>query len=135
MAKLKRRQVWEEMKKEYGGLIWVGPGIVGVHELSHIIVGKGLNMQNGWHGFSVHGKITEAMFGIVGVYVNEVTPWTFAAGLIGSLIWIAVMRRYGSLFRLHMTRQTFWVGVFYAVWIAKWDLKWLAGELLKVLVF
>ncbi|MGE5810709.1 MAG: hypothetical protein ACM339_04360 [Ignavibacteria bacterium] len=135
MAKGKQTHkiTWKEIKEAYGGLIWVGPGIVVVHELSHIIVGKGLNMQNGWYGLSVNGDITEAMYGIFGVYVNEVTPWTFAAGLTGSLLWIALMRRYGSLIRLHMTEQMFWAGLLYAVWIAKWDLKWLAGEILKVL--
>ncbi len=133
MTKVKQRHEisWKEIKEAYGGLIWVGPGIVVVHELSHIIAGKGLDMQNGMYGFSVHGEITEVMYGIIGVYVNEVTPWTFAAGLIGSLLWIAVMRRYGSLIRLHMTDQTFWVGLMYAVWIAKWDLRWLVGEILN----
>jgi len=125
---------WEKIKEAYGGLIWVVPGIVVVHELSHIIIGKGLNMQNGWHGFSVQGEITQVMYGIVGVYVNEVTPWTFAAGLIGSLLWIALLRRHGSLIRLHMTEQTFWAGLVYAVWIAKWDLRLLAGEILKILM-
>ncbi len=125
---------WKKIKEAYGGLIWVVPGIVVVHELSHIIIGKGLNMQNGWHGFSVQGEITQVMYGIVGVYVNEVTPWTFAAGLIGSLLWIALLRRHGSLIRLHMTEQTFWAGLVYAVWIAKWDLRLLAGEILKVLI-
>ncbi len=122
MAKVKQTHqiTWKEMKEAYGGLIWVWPGIVVVHELSHIIVGKGLNMQNGWYGFSVHGEITEAMYGIIGVYVNEVTLWTYVAGLIGSLLWIALMRRYGSLIRLHMTEQVFWAGLLYAVWIAKW---------------
>ncbi len=136
MTKVKQTHqiTWKEIIEAYGGLIWVGPGIVIVHELSHIILGKGLNMQNGWYGFSVHGEITEAMYGIIGVYVNEVTPWTFAAGLIGSLLWIAVMRRHGSLIRLHMTEQTFWVGLLYAVWIAKWDLRWLVGEILKILI-
>ena len=125
---------WKKIKEAYGGLIWVVPGIVVVHELSHIIIGKGLNMQNGWHGFSVQGEITQVMYGIVGVYVNEVTPWTFAAGLIGSLLWIALLRRHGSLIRLQMTEQTFWAGLVYAVWIAKWDLRLLAGEILKVLI-
>jgi len=125
---------WKKIKEAYGGLIWVVPGIVVVHELSHIIIGKGLNMQNGWHGFSVQGEITQVMYGIVGVYVNEVTPWTFAAGLIGSLLWIALLRRHGSLIRLHMTEQTFWAGLMYAVWIAKWDIRLLAGEILKVLI-
>ena len=125
---------WKKIKETYGGLIWVVPGIVVVHELSHIIFGKGLNMQNGWYGFSVHGEITQAMYGIIGVYVNEVTPLTFAAGLIGSLLWIALLRRHGSLIRLHMTEQTFWTGFLYAVWIAKWDLRLLAGEILKVLI-
>ena len=125
---------WKKIKEAYGGLIWVVPGIVVVHELSHIIIGKGLNMQNGWYGFSVHGEITQAMYGIIGVYVNEVTPWTFAAGLIGSLLWIALLRRHGSLIRLHMTEQTFWAGLMYAVWIAKWDLRLLAGEILKIII-
>jgi len=136
MTKLNQKHqiTWEKIKEAYGGLIWVVPGIVVVHELSHIIIGKGLNMQNGWHGFSVQGEITQVMYGIVGVYVNEVTPWTFAAGLIGSLLWIALLRRHGSLIRLHMTEQTFWAGLVYAVWIAKWDLRLLAGEILKVLI-
>jgi hypothetical protein len=137
VAKLKQmRQIaCKKIKDEYGGLIWVGPGIVGVHELSHIIVGKGLNMRYGWYGFSgfsVHREIPQPMFGSIGVYVNEVTPWTLAAGLIGSLLWIAVMRRYGSIFGFHMTKQTFLVGLLYAFWIAKWDLNWLAGEILKI---
>ncbi len=137
MTKVKptRQIAWKEIKEAYTGLIWVVPGIVVVHELSHIIVGKGLNMQNGWYGLSVHGEITEAMYGIFGVYVNEVTLWTLAAGLIGSLLWIAVIKRHGSLIRLHMTEHTFWVGLLYAVWIAKWDLKLLIGELLKILIF
>ena len=135
VAKFKQRYqiAWKKMKEEYGGLIWVVPSILGVHELSHIIVGKGLNMQYGWYGFSIYGEIPQVMFGSIGVYVNEDTPWTFAAGLIGSLLWIVVTRRYGSLFRLYMTKKTFWVGLLYAVWIAKWDLKWLVGEFLKVL--
>ncbi len=133
MAKVKQahQRAWKEIKEAYGGLIWVGPGIVVVHELSHIIVGKGLDMQNGWYGFSVNGELSEAMYGIIGVYVTEVTPWTYAAGLVGSLLWIAVMRRHGSRIRLHMTEQTFWAGLMYAVWIAKWDL----GEILKSLIF
>ena len=135
MKKVKQthQNTWKDIKEIYGGLIWVGPGIVVVHELSHIIVGKGLNMHNGWYGFRVHGEITQAMYGVIGVYVNEVTPWIYAAGLIGSLFWIALMKRFGSLIRFHMTDQTFWVGLMYAVWIAKWDLRWLAEESLKVL--
>ena len=131
-AQIKRRLriSWKEIKIEYGGLMWVWPGIVIVHELSHIIVGKGLNMQYGWYGISVHGKIPEVMFGIIGVYVNEATQWTYAAGLIGSLLWIVVMRKHGSLLGIQMTKQTFWVGLLYAVWIAKWDLNWLVGEIL-----
>ena len=133
--KRRLRISWKELKKEYGGLIWVWPGIVGVHELSHIIVGKGLNMRYGWFGFTiVHKDIPEAMFGSIGVYVNEVTPWTFAAGLVGSLLWLVVMRKYRSIPGFQMTRQTFWAGLLLSVWIAKWDLKWLAGEILKVLV-
>jgi len=123
---------WKKIKEAYGGLIWVVPGIVVVHELSHIIIGKGLNMPNGLYGFSVHGEISQAMYGIIGVYVNEVTPWTFAAGLIGSLLFIALLRRHGSLIGLHLTQQTFWAGLLYAVWIAKWDLMLLAGEILKL---
>jgi len=136
MTKVKQTHqiAWKDIKEIYGGLIWIVPGIVVVHELSHIIVGKGLNMQNGWYGFSVQGEITQAMYGIFGVYVNEVTPWTFVAGLIGSLLWLAVARRYGSLIGFHMTDQTFWAGLLYAVWIAKWDLSWLAEEILNVLI-
>lgn len=118
----------------FGGLIWVWPVIVVAHELSHIIVGKGLDMQKGWYGFSVRGEITQALYGIFGVYVNEVTAWTFAAGLAGSLLCIGLLKRYGSYIGLHMTGQTFWGGVVYALWIAKWDLRYLAEEILKVLM-
>ncbi len=129
----KHRISWDEMKEKYRGLMWVWPSIAGVHELSHIIVGKGLNMRYGWFGFTIHGE-PGALFGSIGVYVNEVTPWTFAAGLIGSLLWLAMMRKYKYILGFQMTRQTFWVGLLLSFWIAKWDLKWLAGEILKVLV-
>ena len=135
-AQFKRRlQIsWKEIKKDFGGLVWVLPGIVTFHELSHIIAGKGLNVNYGWYGFSVHGGIPEAIYGIVGVYVNEITPWTFAAGLVGSVFWMVIMKKQGQLLGLYVTKQTFCLGLIYAVWIAKWDLKWLAGEILKVLV-
>ena len=126
---------WKEIKEEYGSLIWVAPGILVVHELSHIIIGKGLDMRYGWHGLSVQWEIPMAFFKSIGVYVNEFTPLMFAGGLIGSLLWIVLMRKHASHFGLHMTRQTFWAGLIYAFWIAKWDLNWLAGEFLKVTVF
>lgn len=126
---------WKEIKEEYGSLIWVGPSILFVHELSHIIIGKGLNMRYGWYGLSVQWEIPMAFFKSIGVYVNEFTPWMFAGGLIGSLLWIVLMRKHASHFGLHMTRQTFWAGLIYAFWISKWDLNWLAGEFLKVTVF
>jgi hypothetical protein len=132
--KRRYRISWKEIKKDFGGLVWVLPGIVTLHELSHIIAGRGLNMRYGWYGFSVHGGIPEAIYGIIGVYVNEITPWTFAAGLVGSLLWIVIMKKHGQLLGFNMTKQTFCLGLVYAVWIAKWDLKWLAGEILKVLV-
>jgi hypothetical protein len=46
----------------------------------------------------------------------------------------SLMRKHPSHFGLHMTTQTFWAGLIYAFWIAKWDLNWLAGEFLKVTV-
>ena len=133
--KINSQITWNEIKEKYRGLIWVGPSILVVHELSHIIIGKGLDIRYGWYGLSVQWEIPMAFFKSIGVYVNEFTPWMFAGGLVGSLLWIVLMRKHASHLGLHMTRQTFWAGLIYAFWISKWDLNWLAEEFLKVTVF
>jgi hypothetical protein len=122
-------------REDYGGLFWVGPCIVAVHEMSHIIIGKGLNMQYGWYGFTLHKEIPEALFGSIGVFVNEATAWTFASGLIGSVLCLVAIKKWGSRIGLHMTKKTFWVALMFSVWISKWDIKWLAEEIMRVIFF